>query len=235
MKTLIHAAEIWVPDADGYLLEFCAGAYGSAIEFDTTSRALCFGRGEGLPGRVWEEQRPILLDSLGPANFRRAKAAANAGYRAAVGLPFGAQDRLAAIVVLFFGDVATARSAVELWQVDGTTKTSIGRLGMATHAIDGVTDRVTDRTHLSLPIGAGVPAGFELTLAGQPSEPIGLSVARWRREDAPDLSPAGAAAAAVVASGMPRLESVTASPGLGMLALPIVVDDVVTGAVTIAL
>ncbi len=100
--SLIQATEIWRPDPDGYLLEFAGGYYGDSLEFDAVSRAMVFGRGEGLPGRVWEEGRAIPLETLQGANFRRAKAARKAGLDAAIGLPFGVDGQLAAVVVFFF-------------------------------------------------------------------------------------------------------------------------------------
>jgi len=221
MNTLIRAAEIWVPDADGYLLEFGEGAYGDAIEFASTSRALCFGRGEGLPGRVWEEGRPILLEDLAHGYFRRAKAAAHAGYHAAVGLPFyeaGSAERIAAVVVLFFGDVAAAQAAVEVRQIDGATHTSIARIGPASNATNGTNDAF----HLTLPIGKG----FALSLAGHPSMPIGL----------------GVSSLSVTAMPTPRLDHCSVAPGLAdgravvsTLTLPILTGHVVTGAVAIDL
>jgi len=75
MNTLIQATEIWVPDAEGSLLEFGDGLYASAVEFGAISRSMCFGRAEGLPGRVWDEARPILLTDLQGGHFRRAAAA----------------------------------------------------------------------------------------------------------------------------------------------------------------
>ena len=116
MDTLIKAVELWTPDRDGQLLEHADGLYGDAFEFDAVSRARVFGRGEGLPGRVWTEGQPILLPSLDDPLFRRGKAARKAGYAAAVALPFHRDGRVAAVVVLYIGTHAAGRIAVELWQ-----------------------------------------------------------------------------------------------------------------------
>ncbi len=223
MNTLIRAAEIWVPDTDGYLLEFGAGSYGDAIEFDTVSRALCFGRGEGLPGRVWEEERPLFLERLTPDNFRRTKAASNAGYRAAVGLPFHGEGRLVAIVVLYFGDVAEGAS-VALWRVDGADRTPVAQWG----STDG------GAPSLSLPLGSGEGQRFELTLASPSAMPIGRSVKSWTREDAPS---APSTVTAVLASAMPQLSTTDGDEGAAFdtLVLPIVVDGVATRAIAIDL
>jgi hypothetical protein len=116
MKTLIQAAEVWMPDAEGYLLEFGSGLYDGAVEFGAISRSMCFGRGEGLPGRAWEQAQPILLTDLQAAHFRRATAAKQAGLVCALAIPcyFGAL--LKAVVVLFCGGGGDGPGAVEVWE-----------------------------------------------------------------------------------------------------------------------
>ena len=49
---------------------------------------MCFGRGEGLPGRVREEGHPILLKDLQSGYFRRTVAAKQAGLTCATAIPF---------------------------------------------------------------------------------------------------------------------------------------------------
>jgi len=73
-STFIKAAEVWLPSNDGTLLEFGSGAFGAARRFAAISREMCFGRGEGLPGRAWDEGRPILLPRFEGSNFRRNSA-----------------------------------------------------------------------------------------------------------------------------------------------------------------
>jgi hypothetical protein len=126
MKTLIQVAEVWVPDADGTLLEFGGGLYGNAPEFGAVSRQMCFGRGEGLPGRAWDEQRPILLKDLQGGYFQRAAAARKAGLACAAAWPVYAETRLRAVVVLFCGGAGDADAgAVELWHNDPRITTDL--------------------------------------------------------------------------------------------------------------
>ena len=68
MHPFIRAAEVWLPDADGTLLEHGGGLYGEATDFARRSRDLCFGRGEGLPGFAWEDGAP--WDGAGAASVR---------------------------------------------------------------------------------------------------------------------------------------------------------------------
>ena len=81
MNTFIRAAEVWLPSADRSLLEYGGGAYASVPYFGAVSRSLCFGRGEGLPGRAWEEGRPIVLQRFDGTYFLRVVAAHEAGPR----------------------------------------------------------------------------------------------------------------------------------------------------------
>lgn len=118
MTTLIKAAELWIPDAEGQLLELTGGLYGAAAAFGFLSRGMCFGRGEGLPGMAWEERRPILLKDLQSGPFRRAEAARAAGLTCAVAHPVFVDQQFKALVLLFCGDVQAEVGAVELWRND---------------------------------------------------------------------------------------------------------------------
>lgn len=120
MTTFIRVAEIWVPDADGHLLDFGGGLYGNAPDFGAVSRTMCFGRGEGLPGRVWEEGVPVILKDLQTGTFQRAAAAKAAGLSCAVAFPMFFQSHLKAVVVLFCGDVSGQSGAIEVWRNDPT-------------------------------------------------------------------------------------------------------------------
>lgn len=155
MKTFIRVAEVWVPDADGHLLEFGGGLYGSATTFGAISRQMCFGRGEGLPGRVWEEGRPILLKDLQGAGFRRAAAAKDAELTGAVAFPVYVDDEFKAVVVLFCGGDAEEAGAIELWRNDpritGDMTLVDGYYGAASAGFEA-TGRET-----YLPRGSGLP------------------------------------------------------------------------------
>lgn len=117
MKTLIQVIEVWTPDAAGQLLESGGGLYGAVPALGAISASMCFGRGEGLPGRAWEAGRPILLKDLQGGYFRRAAAAKAARLSCAVAMPVYLDDQLKAVVVFFCGDNPEA-GAIELWRND---------------------------------------------------------------------------------------------------------------------
>ncbi len=117
-STFIKAAELWLPSGDGSLLELRGSAFGSAKRFESLSRSMCFGRGEGLPGRAWDVGKPVLLRDFTGTDFRRADAARQAGYSCAIALPYFREQAIAGVLVLFCGHDVTASGTLELWHHD---------------------------------------------------------------------------------------------------------------------
>jgi hypothetical protein len=164
MNTLIKAIETWLPTPDGSLLEFGGGLYGRATAFGAISRSLCFGRGEGLPGRAWFDGRPIVLKELDGSYFRRAEVAREAGYTCAIGLPLFQGDALSGVVVFFCGPnrpdgsdgAAGGDGAIEVWRHNA-------RVSSDMTLVDGYFGgRVSDgfaaiSRDTYLPRGAGLP------------------------------------------------------------------------------
>lgn len=155
MKTFIRAAEIWVPDADGYLLEFGSGLYDNAPAFGARSRAMCFGRGEGLPGKVWEEGCPVILQDLQGGHFQRASAAKAAALTCAVAFPVYFGALLKAVVVLFGGKDSDQSGAIEIWCNDPAAGSDLRLLDGVYGARDAAFEAAS-RT-LALRRGTGLP------------------------------------------------------------------------------
>ena len=88
MKTFIRAVEVWLPDAGHTLLEWGGGLYPDAPRFGAVSRAMCFGRAEGLPGQAWELGRPLVLKRFEGSYFLRTRAAAAEGLTCGIALPY---------------------------------------------------------------------------------------------------------------------------------------------------
>jgi len=105
MEPFIRVAEVWTPSKEGSPLELSAGLFDAAPAFGAISRKMCFGRAEGLPGRAWDEGRPVLLQRFEGSFFQRTEAARAAGLSCAVALPIFVGGRLTSVVVLFCGDV----------------------------------------------------------------------------------------------------------------------------------
>lgn len=114
-RTFIRVVEYWVPSEDGHTLEFGGGLFGTAKRFAAISRPLCFGKGEGLPGQVWESGQPIILKELDGNYFRRADAARAEGLTCGIATPVFKDGRLTAVMVIFCGDDQEHAGAIELW------------------------------------------------------------------------------------------------------------------------
>lgn len=114
-KSFIRVIETWLPSADGSLLEFGGGYFGSATRFAAATERLCFGKGEGLPGHAWEEGHPIVLKDLENSYFRRGAAAHAEGLTCGIALPIFRAGQLMAVVVMFCGDDEAHAGAIELW------------------------------------------------------------------------------------------------------------------------
>lgn len=97
--------EAWVPDADGQLVIEASVAHRDGQNLDRfvkASSGMRFGRGDGLPGRVWQTGRYEWLDDLSETRrFGRAAVAHEAGLRSGVGLPILAESEVVAVVVFY--------------------------------------------------------------------------------------------------------------------------------------
>lgn len=118
MNTFIRVAEVWVPSVDGGVLELADGWFDNAPAFGRISREMCFGRDEGLPGRAWEEGRPLLLRQFEGSYFRRIDAARAGGLSCALALPVFLNGALSSVLVLLCGEVQAQAGAIELWHND---------------------------------------------------------------------------------------------------------------------
>lgn len=114
-EPFIRAIEVWVPSPDGRTIDLQSGIYGEMDYFAAQSRGMRFHLGEGLPGKTWQEGRPILLRDLANSYFVRKEAALSEGLSCAVALPGFGEDGLSSVTVLFCGDDRFRLGALELW------------------------------------------------------------------------------------------------------------------------
>lgn len=155
MKPFVRAAEVWLPSQDHTLLEFGAGLFGDALSFAATSRAMCFGRAEGLPGDAWDQGRPILLKQFEGSHFRRTSAAKLAGLTCAVALPFFVAGELSAVLVLFGSDDGSCTGALELWRNDPRISSDMTLVDGYYGGVAEAFEAISRDTYL--PRGVGLP------------------------------------------------------------------------------
>lgn len=97
--------EAWIPK--GGLLE-CSPAWyrntQNVDKFRQESENLTFLPGIGLPGRVWSSQQPEWMQNVSTVSdtsFLRKHCAVEVGFKAALGIPIVASDRVLAVLVFF--------------------------------------------------------------------------------------------------------------------------------------
>lgn len=147
--TFVRVAEVWVPK-DGRLVH-AGGDYGNAPAFAEASVIESFGKGEGLPGRVWESARPVVLKEFDGSYFKRTEAAIEAGLTSAVAIPVFAEDTLKAVLVVLCSTDDAHPGAIEVWQdVDQ-------KLSLADGYYGGATEFEAASREISFGYGQGLP------------------------------------------------------------------------------
>jgi hypothetical protein len=150
-RPFIEVSEVWVPEGDRLVL--AAGSYGELDDFAAVSGEESFARGEGLPGKAWDEARPVVLKGFDGTYFRRTEAAKEAGLTSAVAIPVFAGATLKAVLVVLCGDDENRTGAIEVWhEKDGMLTLDDGYYGAARH-FEWVSQ------HTQFPRGQGLPGG----------------------------------------------------------------------------
>lgn len=105
-----NVGALWLLNEDAKQL-WCASVWDAAAQSDDSFVEACrqarFERGEGLPGRVWEEGHAIWIrDSVESENFPRARHAAGRGLHAALGVPIFGNAGMLGVLEFFHHDIA---------------------------------------------------------------------------------------------------------------------------------
>jgi hypothetical protein len=111
------AIEVWsrlAGELDALRLE--AGYYGGLPDMEQISRGLEFRMGQGLPGVVWEVERPCVMSEIGVSGaFFRAAAARKGRLTSALGIPcsFGQEDM--SVLCLLSSSACPIARRYEIW------------------------------------------------------------------------------------------------------------------------
>ena len=149
VSSFIKATELWLPNADGTLLDFAGGLYGPQSRMARVSANMCFGRGEGLPGRAWDDGVPVVLHELSGSYFRRTEAALADGLTCGIALPIFVGDLVQAVLVFFCGDDEAHAGAIEVWHNDPRTSKDLtladGHYGRTSDTFEFISRRTSFR------------------------------------------------------------------------------------------
>ena len=157
--TFIRVVEVWLPSADGSILELSGGYYGAATRFAAQSKDMCFGRGEGLPGLAWDLGRPIVLKEFEGSAFRRTKAAHADGLTCGIALPIFNGEALKSVLLIFCGDSPVEADqqagAIELWRNEAEVSRDMllddGYYGSISNVFEFISRRTAFRKGTGLP------------------------------------------------------------------------------------
>lgn len=150
-KTFVEVSEVWIPEGDKLVL--AGGDYGPHEAFAAASGKESFAKGEGLPGKAWAEERPIVLKEFDGSYFKRTDAARAAGLTAAIAIPVFKRGKLLAVLVTLCADDDERVGAIEVWSEDGgVLRLADGYYGAAKH-FEWVSQ------HTQFPRGQGLPGG----------------------------------------------------------------------------
>ncbi|HEY5884043.1 MAG TPA: GAF domain-containing protein [Pyrinomonadaceae bacterium] len=100
-----QVAGFWLVDKTDNLLHLISNWRESNLkhleEFEATSKATRFPRGESLPGKVWLQRQPIWVADFGSDNFPRSALAAQGNLHSAYSFPIILSDQVFGVVELF--------------------------------------------------------------------------------------------------------------------------------------
>ncbi len=170
--TFIRVVEVWVPDEVGTLLVLGSAHYGAATRFGASSRQMCFGKGEGLPGQAWDAGHPIVLKQFDGSAFRRTAAAHADGLTCGIALPVFNGETLKAVVLIFCGDSPGAEplqaGAIELWRNEAAVSKDMlledGYYGATSNVFEYISRRTAFRKGTGLP-GLAWESGLPVFMA----------------------------------------------------------------------
>lgn len=117
----VGAMELWRLPEEEAQMKLEAGWFGLAESFEFSARASAFGRGVGLPGKVWESGLPVLMSDLGRSRmFLRRDSAASVGLNAGIGIPAGRDGDQPCVLAFLSACGAPLARRAELWMIDET-------------------------------------------------------------------------------------------------------------------
>jgi hypothetical protein len=107
--------EVWESNGKGEL-EHADGYYGRLTAFELVSRQCTFPRGVGLPGQVFLEGIPQIIDDLRlSTSFLRAAAARQSGVESGLGIPLYCGGQIAQVILLLSATATPLARAFEVW------------------------------------------------------------------------------------------------------------------------
>lgn len=163
----VGAVEVWQAGTlPGDSMTLADGYYGSAQHFEWISRRTHFPLGQGLPGRVWQDGRPVLIRDLGTSHrFIRSESAGAAGMTMGLGIPVSGNAPGCEVLALLSARGTPIARRFEIWSHAGG-----GRLRFE----DGVCE-VEGAPHAANPAGFIQPGAGHIGRVAETGIPLAIA------------------------------------------------------------
>jgi hypothetical protein len=149
---MTRAIEVWEPCSNGSELVWSEGFYSDMPDVAAASEGLTFRVGEGLPGKAWQLQTPVVMHNLFEGNFKRSEAAAAAGLCCGIALPFFLEAKLMGVLVFLCDNRVGTRGGVEIWKPNDRRE-----LGLSDSYYAGLDQIARLSPFIRFPRGGGMP------------------------------------------------------------------------------
>lgn len=132
------AIELWSRNYERFNeMELIEGYYGGMEDFEWISKNVKIMRGHGLPGTVWAEGMPVIMNNLADtATFLRARKAVKEGITTALALPTWMREEDGYVMTFLSAKGTPIARRFEIWIPDDTGEALIFREGHCDEGTD---------------------------------------------------------------------------------------------------
>ena len=111
------AIEVWTNSlTKKNQLDVLDGYYGKLDHFAHISKKTHFMKGEGLPGLVWQQEQPVIIEDLAHTpNFMRSKEAKKSGLTKGLGLPIAMHPDKIFIMSFLSAQTTPIAKRIQIW------------------------------------------------------------------------------------------------------------------------
>ena len=161
---LSGAVEIWHnPNSSTNELKLADGYYGRLERFEWISRRLTILHGRGLPGRAWDQNRPVMIHDLPNSNsFLRARNAEECGITTGFAVPFSNSSQEVQIVTFLSTLTTPIAKRFEIWNPDMGDRYLLFKTGFCAES------SILDERYRDVAYARGQGAIGETWLSGRP-------------------------------------------------------------------
>ncbi len=125
------AIEVWSHSSGNNAdLAVVDGYYGTLDDFASLSRSMTFCKGAGLPGQVWQQGMPMLIEDLAVSpTFIRSAEAKKAGITTALGIPISVAAQQVYIMTFLSAKATPIARRIQIWAPDTSGQNLVCRSG----------------------------------------------------------------------------------------------------------